>query len=81
MAVHRAVPPLCARLARAQVHPDKNPGDEGAKAAFQELQRAYEVLRDPERRRRYDASGEDGDGESLADEAPAPPTSRPCAAL
>lgn len=30
-------------------HPDKNPGDEGAHARFQQILRAYEILNDEER--------------------------------
>eukprot|EP00429_Kryptoperidinium_foliaceum_P059549 CAMPEP_0176089348 /NCGR_PEP_ID=MMETSP0120_2-20121206/44747_1 /TAXON_ID=160619 /ORGANISM="Kryptoperidinium foliaceum, Strain CCMP 1326" /LENGTH=365 /DNA_ID=CAMNT_0017423227 /DNA_START=17 /DNA_END=1112 /DNA_ORIENTATION=+ len=56
------------KLRALRVHPDKNPGDEGAKAAFQELQRAYEVLRDPERRKRYDELGEESGDDSLVSE-------------
>lgn len=42
------------RKRASQLHPDKNPGKDTT-AAFQELQRAYEVLSDPERRAEYDA--------------------------
>jgi len=47
------------RLAR-KYHPDRNPGDEKAEAAFKEAAEAYEVLSNPERRNTYDRYGHAG---------------------
>jgi molecular chaperone DnaJ len=43
-----------------ELHPDTTGGDAVAEAQFKEVTRAYEVLRDPERRARYDRFGPDG---------------------
>jgi molecular chaperone DnaJ len=47
------------RLAR-KLHPDVNPGDKNAQKKFQEIQEAYDVLKDAEKRRAYDRFGQAG---------------------
>jgi molecular chaperone DnaJ len=41
-------------------HPDQTPGDDTVVAKYHEVQEAYEVLRDPQRRQVYDRYGHEG---------------------
>ncbi len=43
-----------------QYHPDLNPGDKSAEAHFKEINEAYEVLSDSQKRARYDQFGHAG---------------------
>ena len=63
-----------------QYHPDRNPGDKKAEAKFKEINEAYDILKDDQKRAAYDRYGhaafEQGGGGGFA----AASTSRPAAA-
>jgi DnaJ-class molecular chaperone len=65
----KAIKQVYRRLAR-KYHPDQNPGNKAAAERFREITEAYEVLSDPEKRRRYDTLG--ADWSRYSDAAPGP---------
>lgn len=47
------------RKLAVKYHPDKNPGDNSAEEKFKEISAAFEILKDPDKRRKYDQFGHD----------------------
>lgn len=56
----KAIKSAYRKLAREH-HPDINPNDKGAEARFKEINEAFQVLSDPEKRKLYDQFGENFD--------------------
>eukprot|EP01125_Pyxidicula_operculata_P010117 TRINITY_DN3335_c0_g1_i1.p1 TRINITY_DN3335_c0_g1~~TRINITY_DN3335_c0_g1_i1.p1 ORF type:complete len:356 (-),score=113.04 TRINITY_DN3335_c0_g1_i1:119-1186(-) len=52
-----------------ELHPDKNPDNEGAKEKFQRLQHIYKILSSDTKRSDYDKYGENEDDEQYSEEA------------
>lgn len=50
------------RKLAAQHHPDRNPGDDGAHQRFKEINAAYQILSDPQKRAAFDRFGAAGLG-------------------
>lgn len=49
-------------------HPDKNPDDKAAEDKFKDINEAYAVLSDPEKRKQYDMFGAEGFGQRFSQE-------------
>ena len=55
-ATQKEIKQVYRKLAR-RFHPDVNPGDKSAETKFKEINEAYEVLGDPDKRKKYDELG------------------------
>lgn len=51
-----------------QCHPDRHPGDKASEERFKEINEAYAVLSDPEKRKQYDTFGAEGFGQRFSRE-------------
>jgi len=49
-------------------HPDRNPGDKASEERFKEINEAYAVLSDAEKRKQYDSFGAEGFGQRYSQE-------------
>lgn len=65
------------RRAARKHHPDVNPGDKAAEARFKEINTAYEVLSDADKRRKYDKYGDRWEHADQIEEMQRNRTSRP----
>ena len=45
-----------------ELHPDRNPDDSSSEERFKDVQAAYDLLSDPEKRKQFDTFGESGTG-------------------
>jgi len=57
------------RKLAVKYHPDKNSGSKVAEDKFKDIGEAYEVLKDPEKRKQYDQFGHEADGRSVGPHA------------